>query len=56
MGETTTPIRVGIEGVSYSLAHVPDLVRYGSNPAREMAANPGLDGKLTSHCALMPLP
>ena len=46
MGETTTPIRVGIEGVFYSLAHVPELIRFGSKPSREIAANPGLDEKL----------
>jgi hypothetical protein len=48
MGETTTPIRVGIEGVFYSLAHVPELVRFGSKPAREIAANSSLDERLTS--------
>jgi len=39
-------VRVGIEGVSYSLAHVPDLVRYGSKPIRELRTNTGLDEKL----------
>lgn len=47
MGETTTPIRVGIEGVFYSLAHVPELVRFGSKPAREIAVNSSLDERLT---------
>ncbi|MDH3443510.1 MAG: glycine/sarcosine/betaine reductase complex component C subunit beta, partial [Deltaproteobacteria bacterium] len=45
-----TPI--GIEGVYYSLAHVPDLVRYGSKPSREISAHPellaALEGKLRS--------
>src|SRR5690349_16780865 len=36
------PVRVGIEGVFYSLAHVPELVRYGSKPLRSIAANPVL--------------
>lgn len=40
------PVRVGIEGVSYSLAHVPDLVRYGSKPLREIRARPALGGQL----------
>ena len=37
-------MRVGIEGVFYSLAHAPDLVRFGSKPAREVAAHPELGG------------
>jgi hypothetical protein len=40
------PVRVGIEGVFYSLAHVPDLVRYGSKPSREIRANPAFDPQL----------
>ena len=40
-------VRVGIEGVSYSLAHVPDLVRFGSKPLRELRANSGLGAELT---------
>jgi glycine/sarcosine/betaine reductase complex component C subunit beta len=40
------PVRVGIEAVFYSLAHVPDLVRYGSKPLRELRANPSLNEKL----------
>ncbi len=40
--EGIKPVRVGIEGVSYSLTHVPDLVRYGSKPLREIRANPAL--------------
>ena len=40
------PIRVGIEGVSYSLTHVPDLVRYGSKPLREIRAQPALGEQL----------
>jgi betaine reductase len=35
-------MRVGIEGVFYTLAHVPDLVRFGSKPAREIIADPKL--------------
>jgi glycine/sarcosine/betaine reductase complex component C subunit beta len=40
------PARIGIEGVFYSLAHVPDLVRYGSKPSREIRANPALELQL----------
>jgi betaine reductase len=32
--------------VFYSLAHVPDLVRYGSKPLREIRANPALGNEL----------
>jgi betaine reductase len=42
MAEPSKPTRVGIEGVFYSLAHVPDLVRYGSKPAREIRSKPSL--------------
>ena len=41
-------MRIGIEGVSYSLTHVPDLVRYGSKPLRELRAQPALVGQLAS--------
>src|ERR671911_209774 len=40
MGGSSKPVRIGIEGVFYSLTHVPDLVCYGSKPAREIRANP----------------
>jgi betaine reductase len=40
MAEPSKPVRIGIEGVFYSLTHVPDLVCYGSKPAREIRANP----------------
>ena len=46
MAEFIKPVRVGIEGVFYSLAHVPDLVRYGSKPLREIRANSALGEKL----------
>jgi glycine/sarcosine/betaine reductase complex component C subunit beta len=46
MAEFIKPVRVGIEGVFYSLAHVPDLVRYGSKPLREIRANPALGDEL----------
>jgi betaine reductase len=42
-------VRVGIEGVSYSLTHVPDLVRYGSKPLREIRARPALAQQLAEH-------
>jgi betaine reductase len=46
MSELATAVRVGIEGVFYSLAQVPDLVRYGSKPLREIRANPALGNEL----------
>jgi len=46
MLDSTKPNRVGIEGVSYSLAHVPDLVRFGSKPLRELRGNPVLAADL----------
>jgi len=44
--ESIRPVRIGIEGVSYSLTHVPDLVRYGSKPLREIRAKPSLGEEL----------
>ena len=38
-----------IKNCSYCLAHVPDLVRYGSKPRREIAGNPALETELDSH-------
>ncbi|HVO96163.1 MAG TPA: glycine/sarcosine/betaine reductase complex component C subunit beta [Terriglobales bacterium] len=49
MAESVKPVRVGIEGVSYSLTHVPDLVRYGSKPIRELRAQPALAEQLPKH-------
>jgi betaine reductase len=46
--EKVRPVRVGIEGVSYSLSHVPDLVRYGSKPLRELRAHPALGAELAT--------
>jgi betaine reductase len=46
MVTNSKPVRVGIDGVSYSLAHVPDLVRFGSKPLRELRANPALGAEL----------
>ena len=46
MTDSSKAVRVGIEGVFYSLAHVPDLVRYGSKPSRELKANPALEQQL----------
>jgi glycine/sarcosine/betaine reductase complex component C subunit beta len=42
-------VHVGIEGVFYSLSHVPDLVRYGSKPSREIRTNPALEQQLKDH-------
>ncbi len=38
-----------VKGVSYILAHTPDLVRYGSKPAREIPKDPELESKINSH-------
>ncbi len=40
-------VRIGIGGVSYSLTHVPDLVRFGSKPQRELQARPELREQLS---------
>jgi betaine reductase len=48
MVDSDKPARVGIEGVFYGLTHVPDLVRYGSKPARELRAQPGLQARLSA--------
>ena len=46
MDESLKPVRIGIEGVYYSLAHVPELVRFGSKPAREIKVRPELEDEL----------
>lgn len=46
MAEQSKAVGVGIEGVFYSLTHVPDLVRYGSKPSRELRVNTTLDQRL----------
>jgi hypothetical protein len=48
-GNESKAVRVGIEGVFYSLAHVPDLVRYGSKPSREIRTNPEIEQQLKNH-------
>ena len=35
-----------VKAVAYALAHVPDLVRYGSKPGRQLSAQPGLLGQM----------
>ena len=40
----TNPV---IRRAAYCLAHVPDLVRYGSKPSREIALAPSFDARLT---------
>jgi hypothetical protein len=37
-----------IKNFAYCLAHLPDLVRYGSKPRREIAKSPSLDARLAS--------
>ena len=46
MSDSSKAVRIGIEGVFYSLTHVPDLVRYGSKPSREIRVNPQLGEEL----------
>jgi betaine reductase len=48
MSDVTKAVRVSIEGAFYSLAHVPDLVQFGSKPAREIRARPELARELKS--------
>jgi len=38
-----------IKAVSYTLAHTPNLVRYGSKPERELRKDPTLNEQITSH-------
>ncbi len=38
-----------VRGVAYVLAHVPDLVRYGSKPEREIPKNPDLLSEIQDH-------
>jgi glycine/sarcosine/betaine reductase complex component C subunit beta len=49
MTDPSKAVRVGIKGVFYSLAHVPNLVRYGSKPSREIRANSALEQQLKNH-------
>jgi betaine reductase len=48
MNDSSKAVRIGIEGVFYSLTHVPDLVRYGSKPSREIRGNPRLGEELAN--------
>ena len=60
MAEQSKAVGVGIEGVFYSLTHVPDLVRYGSKPSRELrtdtALGPQLKHRLRSFSAATAYP
>jgi glycine/sarcosine/betaine reductase complex component C subunit beta len=49
MIDSSKASRVGIEGVFYSLAHVPNLVGYGSKPSREIRANSAIEQQLKNH-------
>jgi glycine/sarcosine/betaine reductase complex component C subunit beta len=49
MQELAKAVRVGIEGIAYSLAHVPDLMRFGSKPLRELRNNPPLSAEFAKH-------
>jgi betaine reductase len=49
MTESRLPVRIGIEGVAYSLVHTPDLVRFGSKPLRELRANAALEPDFNRH-------
>jgi len=52
--QTSSITRIGIGGVFYSLAHVPDLVRYGSKPSREIRADPPFAEKLNPRLRAFP--
>jgi glycine/sarcosine/betaine reductase complex component C subunit beta len=54
MPESPKQVRIGIGGVFYSLTHVPDLVRYGSKPSREIRANPPVGEQLKRNLRLFP--
>lgn len=38
-----------IKEASYVIVHVPDFVRYGSKPTRDLEENPGLQNEIDSH-------
>ncbi len=38
-----------ITGVSYFLAHLPNMIRYGSKPNRELKQNPALLPSVVAH-------
>ena len=42
-------MRVVIKGVGYVLIHVPDFVKYGSKPSRDIPENNGLLEKINNH-------
>ena len=46
MNGLTQPV---IQGVRYSLAHAPGLVRHGFKPSMDIAKNPSLLGEISSH-------
>lgn len=43
-----------IRNFSYCLAHVPDLVRYGSKPRREIAKDPAIEKKIAGYLRSYP--
>jgi hypothetical protein len=45
-GTNVTPV---VKGVSYFLAHVPSLIRYGSKPCREIPKDPALLDSILKH-------
>lgn len=44
--EKTRPV---VKAVSYYLAHVPNMIRHGSKPSREITKDPSLLSKILSH-------
>ena len=38
-----------VRNCAYCLIHVPDLVRYGSKPLRELAREPAIEADLQAH-------
>lgn len=42
-------LRPTVRGVSYFLAHVPSMIRYGSKPSREITKDPSLLTSILNH-------
>lgn len=43
------PTRPVVRAVTYFLAHVPNMIRHGSKPSREIAADPSVLDKILTH-------
>lgn len=45
-GQNSIPV---VKGVSYLLGHVPNMIRHGSKPSREIAKDPSLLNRILKH-------